>query len=1129
MKILLRKLLVSMCKFTYFGIILQAFFVGALLARAGDVHKNLSVKKVYIDLETQRTGIVEVFQMIEANSGLKFFYDRKIIEKQAKFDLSYRNASVYDILLDLSKQTGLRFKQVNMTINVSKALSGPSIHGDVEIIIQGREVTGAIVDENGGPLPGASILIKGTNQGTVSDANGRYRIEVPDQNAVLVISFIGYVTEEVTVGNQAVVDVALMPDITALQEVIVVGYGEQRKETLTGSVSNIKGEEITKSPAVNVSANLAGRLPGLIVNQRSGEPGRDDPNILIRGQGTYRDNSPLIVVDGVPRSLMSRLNPEDVESISVLKDASAAIYGARAANGVILITTKRGQQGKPVFNLSYNHAFQSPTKIPEVLDAATFAQVFNEAAWYRAGRPETGWSPPYTEEAIRKYADGSDPVRYPNTNWAKEVIKPYSTQRRVNISANGGTDEVRYFLSFGALYQDGAFRNDPTHYKQYNMRVKVDVNLTDNLNVGANLSAILNDRQFSSVATDEEVWVNFHNIYQANPTLVARYPNGLIGPGRLGENPLLLDQRGYFRRDDNPLFSTFTATYKIPFIDGLKVDASYNYDLSNQQEKRWRLPYFFYEYNTDTQEYERRQGTGIAAPELSDRYQRWENQLYNLRLNYDRNFGDHHIGVLVGTEHQENRYSTVQASRRNYVSPALDHINQGSSDPEDKDNSGTASLDGYNNYFGRFNYDFAGKYLAEFLFRYDGSQKFPKEKRYGFFPGVSVGWRMSEEPFMRDNFDFINQLKLRGSYGQIGNDRVAAYQHFQKFTFEDNYYFGGGVYPGVRPGVLPNPNITWETAEKMDVGLEAMFWNGLLGFEFTTWWEKRRDILATRNVSVSNVFGFPGLPDENIGKVNNHGFELSITHKNNISQLNYQVTANTAFARSKIIYMDEVPPAEPYMSMTGHPVGAGLFYKADGIFNTQEELDSYPHLPNTQVGDIKIVDLNNDNVIDDRDQFRFNYSNTPEYVFGLNFDFQYKKFDLNIFFQGQTNVYNYDDRFPVLGNSAYDNALVARAKDRWTVDNPNGTMPRADSNSPGNNTMYLFDATFVRLKTLELSYLLPEGMLSSVGLDNARIYVSGFNLLTWAKEIKWSEPEAQGGLFHYPQLRVINLGLNVKF
>ncbi|WP_225586926.1 TonB-dependent receptor [Algoriphagus sp. Y33] len=989
------------------------------------------------------------------------------------------------------------------------------------------QITGVVKEEGGDILPGVNIVEKGTSNGVVSDIDGSYSITV-GESAVLIFSFIGYTPHEVEVGNQSVLNIELAPDMTQLGEVIVVGYGEQRKETLTGSVANIQGEELARSPNANVSNSLAGRLPGLTISQRSGEPGRDDPNILIRGNGTFGDNSPLIIIDGVPRSQLGRLNPEDIESISVLKDASAAIYGARAANGVILVTTKAGKKGKPVFNFTMNQSFLQPTKILDMLDAAEFAQVYNEGAWYRAGRPETDWTAPFSQDAIQKYADGSDPVRYPNTNWVDEAVKPFSTQQRINLSARGGSDDVNYFLSFGTMSQNGNLVNDPTEYRQYNMRVNVNVNLTDNLTIGANLSAMLNDQNFGSVATDEESWVNFKNIYQANPTLVAQYPNGLYGPGRLGENPLLMDQRGYFTRESSPIFTSFTASYKIPFVEGLKVDASFNYDINNQVQRRWRTPYTFHEFNTVTEEYDLRQGTGVTAPELSQTNTKWTTKLYNIRLNYSKTIGKHYLAGLLGTEQQENNENWVYAFRRNFVSSAIDQIDAGSSDTNDMNTGGSTRIGGYNNYFGRLNYDFDGKYLLEFLFRYDGSQKFPKESRYGFFPGVSAGWRLSEEPFMA-NLDFVNQLKIRGSYGKIGNDFVDAYQHLQAFTFGNNYYFGGNVSPGVTPGVLPNPNITWETSEKIDLGLEGVFWQGGLGFEFIVFNEQRSDILATRNVSVSNVYGYPGLPDENIGRVRNKGFELLLNHKRSLGELDYRIAGNVAFARSEIQFMDEVPNAVADRNLTGHPVGAALYYQADGIFNTQEELDSYPHISNAQVGDVKIIDRNNDGEINGDDQFRFDYTATPEYVFGLNFDFTYRNFDLNVFFQGQTNVYNYDDSYPDLGNSAFDNATVERATDRWTVDNPDGTKPRADAIQPGANTMWLFDATFVRLKNVELGYSLPNNFISRIGLTDARFYVSGFNVLTWSKEIKWADPEASGGFLYYPQLRTMNIGLNVKF
>lgn len=1000
-------------------------------------------------------------------------------------------------------------------------LTIPTENDDQTITIKGTVVS----EDDGMPIPGVNIFIKdNTNTGTTTDFDGKYSINVSSRDAILVFSYIGFVTQEIAVSSGNVIDVTMKADAQELGDVIVVGYGTQKKETLTGSVVQVEGEEITKSPSANITASLQGRLPGLTSSQRSGEPGRDDTSILIRGNGTLGDNSPLIIIDGVERSLLGRLNPEDVESISVLKDASAAIYGARAANGVILVTTKKGKIGKPQFSFSYNGAFNSPTKIPDMLDAPTYAQVYNEGDFYRQGRPDN-YTPFYSNDAIQKFRDGSDPILYPNTDWIDAILKPYSFQERMNLQVTGGSEAVRYLLSFGSVTQDGNYYNNPTDYKQYNVRAKIDVNINKNLSIGANVSAIPREQKYSTVDT----WIIFNNALIANPTLPAKYPNGLIAPGRLGENPLLLDQRGYNKTLDSPFYSSFTASYKVPFVEGLKLDASYNYDLSNQFQKVFNLPYYYYEYNVNTQEYDKKQGTGASTVELTDTYRRWVTRLYNFRITYDKTFNNHHVAVMVGHEQQKNTFSWASAYRKNFVSPAIDQINAGSSDPEDKNNGGSASASAYNNYFGRINYDFESKYLFEFLFRYNGSQNFPKDKRYGFFPGVSAGWRLSEEEFFKKALPFVNNLKIRATYGEVGNDRVDPYQYLQSFSFGNNYVFGGSDVPGIYANTMPNKNITWEVSKKNDYGLEASLWNGLLGLDFTYFTEKRSDILAARNLSIPAILGFSGLPSENIGKVNNHGIEIAVNHRSKINELTYSVNANMSFVRSEIIYMDETPPQEAYQAQTGHPIGSSLIYLADGIFNTQEELDAYPHANGTQLGDIKIVDRNNDGEINSRDQIRFDKSATPEIVFGLNMDFAYHNFDLNIFFQGQTNAYNYDSTFASLGTSNFDNGFVERAANRWTVDNPNGTMPRADAFQPGTTNFFLYDATFVRLKSLELGWTVPERIISKAGINGVRFYVSGFNLLTWAKEITWADPELNGNSLYYPQQRTLNLGVNVKF
>jgi len=1084
-------------------------FVGALNISAGVYSQDSQ-----ISVNIKNGTLSDLFNIIEKKTEYKIFYKSSLINENQKIDIDADKVPVSNLLTLAFTGKNLTYDMVDKVIVITPT----------GVVQPQQKISGKVTDDaTGETLIGVNVVVEGTTIGTITNAKGEFTIEAAS-NAVLEFSFIGYVPQKVKVtSDQTNVEVKLVADIQKLEEVVVVGYGTQKKETLTGSIVNVGGKEIVKSPSSNVSSSLVGKLPGLTVNQRNGEPGRDDPNILIRGRGTLSSDAtklnsvaaPLVIIDGVERDQMSRLNPDEIESVSVLKDASAAIYGARAANGVILITTKKGSKGKPVFNFTYNYGFNSPTQIPKMLDAATYAEVYNEAV------PGT-----YSDEAIQKYRDGSDPVLYPNTNWAKEELKNYSVQKRISMQVTGGTESVKYLLSFGQTDQNGIYKDATSDYKQYNFRAKLDVDLTKNLTIGANISSILGYKNYPTVAT----WINFTNLLVANPTLVARYPNGLIAPGRMGENPLLLNQRGYDKIEDAPIYSTFTASYKIPFVKGLKIDGSFNYDLRNQFEKLFNKPYYYYEYNQTTQQYDYKQGTGTSTVELTDTYNKWTTMLYNYKVSYERTFDKHHVAAMAGQEQQKNRNTWAQAYRKNFVSPAVDQINVGSSASADKNNGGSMTENSYNNFFGRVNYDYASKYLVEFLFRYDGSPKFPEGKRYGFFPGISVGWRMSEEGFIKNNLPFINQMKLRASYGELGNDRIDSYQYLQSYAFGDNYVFGKTDAPGIKANTAPNPNITWEVSKKTDFGLETSLWDGKLGFDFTYWLEKRNNILWKENLAIPGVFGFADLPQKNIGKVDNHGFELIVKHRSKIGQLTYNIEGSAAFSRNKIKYIAETQ-TEGYERQwqTGRPIGTSNYYKADGIFHTQEELDAYPHQTGQKIGDIKVVDLNDDGVIDGKDMYRSNYTSTPEVTFGLNFGLQYKNFDLSIFFQGQTNAYNYDDQFAKLGTSDFDNAVVQRAKNHWSENNQYGTMPRARCYTPGTTDFFLYDATFIRLKNVDLGYTLPKSITSKIKLDDVRIFVSGFNVLTWAKEIKWTDPELSGNILYYPPQRIISMGINVKF
>lgn len=976
-------------------------------------------------------------------------------------------------------------------------------------------VTGTVVDDNNNPLPGVTVKTQDGSVTTVTDANGKFTINV-EVNTILVISSIGFDTQEVA-ATEAVMNIRLLETTGSLDEVVVVGYGTQKRETLTGSISTVSGKDLTKSQSVNVATNLAGRLPGLVVNQRTGVPGSEDLNIVIRGSSTFGNNNPLVVIDGVPRGaeILSTLNPEDIETLTVLKDGSAAIYGARAANGVILVTTKPGTRGKTTYNVSYVYGITNPTKVPEMMDAALFSEVMNETFSY------LGSAPYKTAEEIQKYRDGSDPILYPNTNWADVSLNRNTPQQRLNLQASGGTEKARYLLSFGYATQGSNYVNQPYNYDQYNARVRVDADLSEYLTVGANVAGVFTDRRASN-GTD------FVTTIQANPTLPAIYPNGLLAGGRFDNSPLLSNRRGYDRWKDDPITSSFTASFKVPHVEGLVLDASYNFDLRNQFQKTFSKPHYWHTYNVQTQEYDRIEAN--SAISVNDRYDRWVTTLANFRISYEKTIGENHnIAAMVGTERQKNSSTYASASRKNFLSTALPQIDAGSTRPEDLNNGGSATAGAYNSFLGRFNYNYASKYLLEFAFRSDGSPNFPEGKRYGFFPTVSAGWILSEENFMKD-MSFVDHLKLRGSYGELGNDQVAAYQYLQAFQLGNNYVLGGATVPGIYSSVLPNPYITWEVSKKLDVGLAATLFNRMLDVDFTVFNQKRSNILRKPNLSVSGVFGFPDIPDQNIGKVNSYGYELTLTHRNTVGDFSYLVSGNVAYAKSKIVFMDEVPPAQDYQRNTGMPLGAGLYYKSDGIFNTQEELDSYPHGAGARVGDIKVLDLNNDGIIDGNDRYITNQSPTPLYVLGLNTNFQYKGFDLTLFFQGQAEAFTYDGTIDEFGLTDLDNGTVYRANNRWTVDNQEGaTMPRANNWQPGTTDFFLYDATFVRLKNAELGYTFSNDFTKRIGVGSLRAFVNGTNLLTWSKEITWRDPELFDGFTAYPPLKIVSFGVNLQF
>lgn len=991
------------------------------------------------------------------------------------------------------------------------------------IDLQQRRVSGTVNDENRNPIPGATVLVKGTNIGTLTDPSGKYTLDNVPGNATIVFSFIGMTTQEVPVEGKTTVDVILKEEAIGLEEVVVVGYGTQKKVTLTGSVVNIGSEEIVKTPTPNISNSIAGLLPGLIALNRSGQPGSDLASILIRGNSTTGSTTPLVLVDGIAQDGWQRINSNDIQSISVLKDAAAAIYGVQAANGVILITTKRGTTGKPVFDFSYNQSFVQPTRIPDMASSATLAMYGNEYL------SRTGFEPKWTEEQIQKFRDGSDPLRYANTNWPDACLKDFALHESTNLSIRGGTDIIKYSMSGSFQHQDDIIKNGIHDFKGYTVRSNVDAAVTKNITLSLDLNVGL-DNQVTPRNT------SWYYIYAMNPQIPVYWPGGYPSnpPSDYGDHPLVTNTgaSGYDNNNDKRFSGKFTYDVKIPWIEGLGIDGYFVYNDSYNFRKIWSTPWKYYGYNFDTGEVVPYTGGTVAKPQLEERYSNSSSTLIHFKIKYQRQFTDHFVNAFIAAEQSEGKGNNFSAFRRDYLSAALDEIFAGSA--SNMNTTGSSSQSARQNLFGRLSYNFREKYLLDFNFRYDGSYRFPKDGRWGFFPGISAAYRISKEPFM-SNISFLDDLKLRASYGQIGNDAISPFQYLQAYNLRSvGYHFGAPTVnapqAGIYAGVSPNPNITWEVATIANVGLDAQILDNLFAIGIDFFKQHRSNILTTASLKVPYYTGL-SLPSQNIGIVDNKGFEVELTHRNTVGAkgFSYRVSGNIAFARSNVVEVAEAEDVPQYQKAEGHILGAGLYYIATGIIRTQEELASIPVYPSTIVGDLSYQDIDNDGKITGADRVRLDKSVIPELTFGFHLSARYKNFDFYANFAGQGNAW-----WLILQNARPDlNAPAELLDNRYTQGSMTSKypwIPQTGGEVSGlRSTFWLQNAAFLRLKTLEFSYSLPEKLISKANVDRFRIYFNGSNLLTFS-DVKWYDPEGsnEGGTF-YPQSKIFNLGVQITF
>lgn len=1105
-----------------------------------NLHAGISYsQQVKINLEMKNATLNDVINEIKKQTEFEFAYDanlEKLILKNVS--IKVKNENINNVLASLLQQTNINYKVIDKIILLSQNTVKTTSGIDAKMSFQQQKITGIVTDaSNGTPLPGVNILVQGTTIGTISDIDGNYSLEVSDPNVVLTFSFVGYVSETVKVSGNSPVNVALVPDVKALQEVVVVGYGTRKKETLTGAISKIDGNDMKVNPAPNLSNSLGGKIPGIVSVNTSGQPGADGNKILIRGLGTIGNNDPLIIVDGIDVGNIDRLDPNDIESLSVLKDASAAIYGSKAANGVIIVTTKRGTKGKPRIEYGYNLGLGRPTVKPEIANAYEYNKYIN--AYYVANNEA---DKQISNEDLEKMRTGSDPDNYfANTDWWDAVVRKNAPIQRHTASIRGGTDELKYFASIGHLDQESVFKNGADAFKQNNYRANFDWQLNKYIKLGINL-----DGRFDNVAkptTDmRDIWWMTQAI---NPRFPVYFSNGLPWEGKEdGWNPVMMasNKGGTDVTKTNAYRNMVTFEVKLPWMEGLSVDGWYSYDNSQKNSRRQQYPWTVYGRKNADGVYPPTIAKRLAQVSLTEKSEWSNSQTFNTKLNYARKFGSHDISAFIAYEQNQYDLKWISSYRNDIISTNPDaQIFMGSQLGQLA--NGSAYKSSRQSYFSRLSYNYASKYYVDFNFRRDGSPIFPSNKRFGNFPGLSASWRISEENFLKSAAPYINNLKLRASWGQLGNDRVSEYQYLTAYTYTDAQVVMGGansIYPAFYPGVNANPNITWEVAENKNIGLEAGLWDRLIEIEFDVFRNSRKNLLIPRNASIPDYVGLK-LPSENLGKMRNQGFELLLTHNYKLGDFNYSISGNYSYNNNKVVDIDETPNVLDWQKRTGKPyTGAnfqdGLYYKTDGLYS-QADIDNadFPKYGGAKAGDIKVVDYNKDGKINGDDRVRMDKSlDVPRIMYGFSIKANYKAFDLNMVFQGAAKVYRYLYTADI---GIRGNFLKEYYTDYWSEANPDARWPKANPNTFGstnNNDFFILPAGYLRLSSMEIGYNLPKSLLSKISVEGLRFYFSGSNLFLVYNKLKYFDPEAASdgnGIrgYSYPRQRILNFGVNVSF
>jgi TonB-linked SusC/RagA family outer membrane protein len=1015
-------------------------------------------------------------------------------------------------------------------------------------------VKGKVTDHTTGEtIPGATVKIKGTQVATVADVKGNFSIQAPS-DAVLVFSFIGYDAVEIPVNGKTELNASLTLSNKNLNEVVVVGYGTQKKNAITAAVSTINTETIAQKPVPNLTNSLIGRASGVIVTQGSGEPGFDPGNIQIRGTGSIGGTRPLTIVDGVPRDF-SLLDPNTVATISILKDAAAvAPYGVAGANGVILITTKQGKAGKA--SLTYNGyvGFQNPTRVPDFVNSYQYAQMRNEA-----DVNDFNPNPFATAAQLQLYKDHSDPDIYSDGDPIKQIILPNRLITDHNITLSGGNDDVKYFASVGYLHQDGYWST--TYLDRYNGTLNLTAKASNTTTVGLNVSSYVQDGHYPGTGAGSII----DQAMRQAPTTPVYYSNGewpgYIGQSLIGE----IYHSGYALDENTALYTQLSIDQKLP-IPGLSIKGVISYDNGPDPLFPGNVTSFNRAWNTPIPFYNATQGTDPTGPvtytanvqgsplsRFSETVSQNHTLTYQGLLNYNHSFGKSDISGVAVVEYKNVNYQTFTAGRIDY-NLNIDELNYGGPLATDATNGGSSSGQKQIGYVYRLDYTYDKKYTFEGSGRYDGSYLFGPGHRFGFFPAFSASWRLSEEKFIKDNFTWIDNLKLRGSWGQSGaypvsGNNIQTYQYLSGYNVSSNSgVIGGSATQGIYESLQGNPNITWEKSDKTDVGIEASLWKGVLGFEADYFLDKRSNMLIIPTGTLPGEYGV-GLGPVNGGKMTNHGVDVTLTSfKKFSSDLRLDIKGTFTYARNKLLQVDESPGTydNPLTRRTGRPNGTQFGLKAIGYFTAADFVDPNvanpvlkPGIPvptygTVRPGDIQYADLNHDGKIDNSNDIEaIGHPSTPEIIYGLEPRLTYKNFDLDILFQGSGNSDLYINNYFVWPFESSGSATELAYTDHWTPTHTDALYPRLSSTPTTNNTQesswWIRNTAYIRMKSFELGYSFPAKMLGKT-MHQLRVYVAGQNVFTWTPSTKEVlDPEEGGNNENYFQERVLSVGVNATF